>query len=80
MSRCRSCQAPIVWAFTTSGKRIPLDPDPVDDGNVVLSAAVSPGQAPTAIVLPVGQPTLDDDPRYVSHFATCPNADTHRRT
>jgi hypothetical protein len=82
VSTCRSCGAEIVWAFTPEGHRMPVDAEPVDGGNVVLSPASSPGQAPTATV--VGrrvQASLfgDDGPRYVSHFATCPNADRHRR-
>lgn len=27
MNRCRSCEAPIVWATSILGKRIPLDAD-----------------------------------------------------
>lgn len=82
MSACGSCGAEVVWAVTTTGKRMPVDAAPVDGGNVLLSPASSPGQAPTATV--VGkqvQPSLfgDDAPRYVSHFATCPNSAQHRR-
>jgi hypothetical protein len=81
VSTCRSCGARIRWAVTTAGKRIPVDEQPVDSGNVLLHEAPG-GQDPTATV--VGkrvQPGLfgDDGPRYVSHFATCPNADRHRR-
>jgi hypothetical protein len=31
---CRSCEAPIVWAKTANNRRMPLDPEPVPDGNV----------------------------------------------
>lgn len=82
MSTCRSCGAPVVWAVTTTGKRMPVDADPVDGGNVLLSPAVSSGQAPTATVVGKAvQPNLfgDDSPRYVSHFSTCPNAARHRQ-
>lgn len=72
MPNCRSCGRPVVWKLTESGKRMPIDPAPVDDGNVVkldddrvhvLHADESPGDADT----------------YVSHFATCPNATAHRK-
>ena len=70
-ARCRSCNAPIEWAWTENGKRIPLDPGTHDRGNL--------------------EPTDPDDPhpivRYVtpgpglrrSHFASCPNANRHRK-
>ena len=33
-----------------------------------------------AVVHPAGQLPFDaDEPRYTSHFASCPNADAHRR-
>jgi hypothetical protein len=82
VSACRSCGAAIVWAVTPEGRRMPVDADPVDGGNVLLAPAVEPGGSPTATV--VGkrvQPSLfgDDGPRYVSHFATCPDSAKHRR-
>lgn len=82
MSACRSCGAPVVWAVTVDGRRMPVDRDPVDGGNVLLAPSVEPGGSPTATV--VGkrvQETLfgDNGPRYVSHFATCPDANRHRR-
>lgn len=78
---CRSCSAPIRWALTQKGRRIPLDPDPVPDGNLVLAPAVEPRSTPTAIALTRhNDPPLNPDtPRYRSHFATCPNARAHRR-
>ena len=69
MSKCRSCGAPIEWAVTDAGKMIPLDADPVPEGNLVVEAGKS--RARTV-----------DDPGVVfwrTHFATCPNADEHRR-
>lgn len=81
MSACRSCGAEVVWAVTEAGRRMPIDAQPVDGGNVILHPAER-GQSPTATV--VGkqpQPSLfgDDGPRYTSHFATCPNAAEHRK-
>lgn len=71
-SRCRSCGAPIWWAVTEKGGRMPLDPDPVPDGNVVIN------NYGVAVVITPGDWTHDGQ-RYVAHFATCPNAKTHRK-
>lgn len=80
MSDCRSCGAAVRWVETAAGKRMPLDPEPVDGGNVELRQVMLDRQRHTiAVVHPVGQPALDEQgPRYVSHFATCPNAAAHR--
>lgn len=68
---CKSCGAPIFWAKTVNGKPMPLDAEPVLDGRIILE-----GQ--TAIV--VGSAYVrDGTARYDSHFATCPNARSHRR-
>jgi hypothetical protein len=91
-AECRSCGAPIRWAVSqASGKRIPLDVEPVDDGNIVETGRTHTSGAPMvrylkksdrpifpSLALVVGgeQPV---DARYVTHFATCPNADQHRR-
>ena len=63
VQHCRSCDAPIIWALTERGRRIPLDAVPT------TGAILVPGTPPTAKFGPV----------YVSHFATCPNADQHRK-
>lgn len=68
-SRCRSCGQIIDWAITENGRRMPLDPDPVDTGNLVVVDGVA------------HPPRLGDEelPRRVSHFATCPDAGVHRK-
>lgn len=77
MSVCRSCGAPILWAQTVNDRRIPIDADPVDDGNLVLTYP-SPGTA-LALVVDPAQTTLGDPPRYISHYVTCPDADSWRK-
>lgn len=68
MTRCRSCPATVRWVLTAAtGARMPLDPDPVEDGNVVLDWV---NGSVVARVLRKGE--THDGPRYVSHFATCP--------
>lgn len=80
--RCRSCRAEIVWATTEQGKSMPVDLAPVDHGNVYY---IDQGAMPRVRVLADPQPTLEEDAdsadglRYVSHFATCPQADGWRK-
>lgn len=67
-SKCRSCDASIVWATVAeSGKRMPLDAEPDPTGLVGIIS-----EQPVKIVVH-GQATLDDGVRYTSHFATCPD-------
>lgn len=70
-TKCKSCGAPIRWAITEKGRRMPLDPAPRPDGNVTLRTGV--GNATIAVVGQGG-----DGPRYSSHFSSCPNAAEHR--
>ena len=74
VKECRSCGAPVVWTVTHNGKRMPVDAEPVEGGNIRLRrdggsvVAEYPGRE---------HPGLFDDPdraRYVSHFATCPES------
>lgn len=83
-STCRSCGAAIVWIKTRSGKNMPCDPELISfkesreggdlfitkDGNTVRGKRFDPIGAFPQKVLQTG---------YISHFATCPNADEHRR-
>jgi hypothetical protein len=75
VSTCSSCGAEVAWTRTRTGKRMPLDPHPRADGNVIVDVATD-----TAIVLAPGTPMPVGVPRFTSHFATCPHADQHRRT
>ena len=93
MSTCESCGADILWAVAEAGtKLIPLDRDPVADGNVILVGArpTAHGAAPVARVLsPAAQPDLfspgpngepaPDGPHYQAHWATCPDSDSWRQ-
>lgn len=70
--KCRSCGVEIFFATLNTGKSMPMDAVPVENGNfvldkhgtyrVVLTSESSPGE-----------------PRYLSHFATCSNPEKHRR-
>ena len=41
MNTCRSCGAPILWRETHAGRRMPIDPEPVADGNVVIEGDIA---------------------------------------
>lgn len=67
--RCGRCGRPIVWARTPTGKRMPLDPDPCDDGNV---AAYRDGlDRVQARVLTKDEEPKSYERRRMPHFATC---------
>lgn len=76
--RCRSCQAQVIWAVTTAGNPIPLDPEQDPDGLITLDKI--PGhRKPVATVWSKGNRPPADTPTYTTHFATCPNAGRHRK-
>ena len=64
---------------------MPLDPEPVADGNVVVvrwDGADGPVGSFATPIVGVGAGAFDRAAtpyRYRSHFATCPNANRHRR-
>lgn len=73
------CGAPIIWTKTTTGKAMPVDAYPSDDGNVVLErvgptvlAFVYSTTAAARVMTPAA-------PLHKSHFATCPDAASFRR-
>jgi hypothetical protein len=68
---CKSCNAAILWAETPNGKRMPLDAQPVPNGNIVLVDG-------KATVIGHGE-TRDGREAWLSHWATCPSAAQHRK-
>ena len=84
--KCKSCGAPIVWIETVNGKSMPCDAEAVEyqenrkgksqivteSGNVVRGDIVA--NAPDTLL-----PKVVDGTGYISHFATCPYANQHRR-
>lgn len=76
---CSSCGAPVIWA-ETEHKRMPVDAEPVEGGNVTLFLSTD-----GRVLATVGNGVQWDlfaeelEGRYVSHFATCPDADRWRR-
>jgi len=82
--QCRSCGATIKLLPTWGGwrnsppKMMPLDSEPVEDGNVVIEPADG-AIPPRARTLKKGEVPPDGTLRYKSHFATCPEAKRWRR-
>lgn len=78
MTLCKSCHAKIFFALTEKGKRMPLDNDPVADGNLVIEASPAGlGEMPLVRAYDV---VVDGatSRRFVSHFATCDRASSWR--
>lgn len=79
ISQCRSCHKRIIWTTNvSSGKRTPVDAEPVEQGNIIL---VSGNDGPESRVL-----THDELAKratrsglYVSHFATCDRPNDWRK-
>lgn len=71
---CRTCKDPIVWARTTNGYPIPLDPEPRVGGNLHVD---DEGRAKI-----VPKDKRGDVALYVQKVVTCPfgaEACPHRR-
>lgn len=67
MSVCKTCGASIIWVKTTKGKDMPLD------ARKLSVFVIDPAQSAEGKQLAI-QVT-----GYESHFATCVDADLHRK-
>lgn len=77
MARCRSCGAEILFIKTSGGKLTPVNADPVrfdfqlgGKDRIVTGN----GEVITGVISESGE-----EKGYVSHFATCPDANQFRR-
>lgn len=77
-ARCRSCNAAVVWAHTEKGKAMPLDPEPRPDGNIRMQTEAGE-QIAYYDKKSETESLFDTGPRYVSHFATCPESREWRK-
>ena len=68
MARCQSCEQPIEWVYTESGRRMPIDPPGTIRRVMVEVARHSDGSKIVGFV---------DQLR--SHFVSCPAASKHRK-
>lgn len=78
MSLCSKCNKPITWVYTESGRRMPLDPLPAADGNIVYSGD-GPDRVRVLKKSDEGDLFLAGLQRYKSHFATCEFSDRLRK-
>jgi len=65
---CRECARPIRWAKTPNGVPMPLDRDPVETGNILLTGTL-------AVKVSVHDLPIEGD-AYSCHLDTC----TRKRT
>lgn len=82
-TRCRLCNAQIVWIVTAAGKKMPCNmnfktivPDPEPTAPIVI---VTPGGDTIRGRLALGQSEEGAVHGRESHFATCPFARTVRK-
>ena len=73
---CKFCNRPVYWAYHkkgtqwgTLGTPMPVDVEPVDGGNVILTANKDHA---FYRVLKIGETPKEGEKRRVSHLATCP--------
>jgi hypothetical protein len=76
--RCRSCDAPIVWARTANRRAAPMVEHP--EGEFVLWTDGGVVSLLRLAVLAEDDPRRNVQKRYRSHFADCPHSSVHRRT
>lgn len=79
MSRCRSCQAPIIWAETEKARRLPLDAEPFVGADAHLYVVRERIGRPPLAVGPVPVDAFPGEAVFRSHFRTCPDANDWSR-
>jgi hypothetical protein len=73
------CGADIIWVKTPDGtKMMPLDAEPTSAGQWSIISRPDDSGGRKLMASRVGKDYGGD--KYVSHFATCPNATKFRRT
>lgn len=78
-SRCRSCDAAILWVTTMpKGKSMPIDAEPSDNGKFIVNFRPAENKLLAVHVNSCDAEAKQGRNRYSSHFETCPNANQHR--
>lgn len=78
MSKCKACEATILFVKFPSGKSNPIDPTPTPNGNIIMAE----GDDYDARVLKRDEAIIAREnqiPLYESHFSSCPMADKFRK-
>lgn len=70
LARCELCGQPMRWGVTTSGARMPLDPDPTPDGNVWIR---QDGRLRVLTADEIARAPETGVELYMPHHATCTN-------
>ena len=81
-AKCSACGSEIVWAVTAKGERMPVDPEPIVGGNLILDLSGSGATARVQTAAEKAEAAAAGHvlgTRYVSHFATCPAAARFRK-
>ncbi len=71
VTNCKSCQRPIFFAESKSGKQIPLVNAPHAQGNVMIRDG-------KAVYKSKENQPEPGELLYISHFVDCPNAQQYR--
>lgn len=77
MAKCKACGARIMWIPTEKGGMMPCDPKPIpykEDQAGNLTLITSEGK-----VIKAKADATSESKGFVSHFATCPEADKFRK-
>lgn len=76
-TRCKSCGAEIIWIQMKSGKAMPCDDEPIPYRELFsggMKLVTEQGEVVTGAYDGTSKTVA-----YTSHFATCPNANRHRK-
>ncbi len=78
---CKSCQREIIFAITKNGRRMPLDPQPAAEGNILITHGLDASGKPALYAEQVDRATqAAGKALHVSHFSTCNDPKRFRRS
>lgn len=77
--RTETCQAPIIWARTKTGKSMPFDAQPSQGGTFRVLRRQGFTYGLVVRGKDLQRARADSEPLYTSHFATCPAAPDWRK-
>lgn len=78
MAQCRSCGEEITWCVTTNGKKIPIDVEPNERGQFLMVGSEAGDRGEKVPVVKRTRSVTGE--LYQTHFETCPQADSHRKS